>query len=207
MLIAVHGDDKGLVIPPKLAETQVVIIPILFDKTKEKVLKEAREIEKSLKNYRIYLDSREDYSAGWKFNEYELKGVPIRIEIGPKDVENKQVILVRRDNLKKESVKIKNLNEKIEKILEEIHKSLYDKAEKFLYNNIAEVKDINEMKKAINSGKFAKLNWCLGSKCEESLKEKTESKSLNISLSEKAKGNCFNCNNKSNGVAYFGKSY
>lgn len=207
ILIAMHSDDNGLVIPPKLAETQVVIIPIIFDKTKEKVMKKANEIFKSLKDYRIYLDSREDYSAGWKFNEYELKGVPIRIEIGPRDIEKSQVILVRRDTLKKETVKIKDLNKKIEKTLNEIHNNLYNKAKKFLNESIVNVKNINDMKKVINSGKIAKVNWCLAVKCEETIKEKTEAKSLNISLTEKNSGKCFNCGNKVNGLAYFAKSY
>ncbi len=207
ILIAIHGDDRGLIVPPRLAETQVVIVPILFDETKNKILKKANEIKKSLKNYRVHLDDREDYSAGWKFNEYELKGVPLRIEIGPKDLVKNQVVLVRRDTLKKENVKIKDLNKKISKTLEEIHNNLYDKAKRFLQSNIVNVKNINEMKKAVSSGKIAKFNWCLGTKCEESLKEKTEAKSLNISLSEKAKGKCFNCNNKANGVVFFAKSY
>jgi len=208
ILIGLHGDDNGLIIPPKLAEIQIVIIPIIFDKTKEKVLKKANEIEKSLKNYRVYLDDNEDYSPGWKFNEYELKGVPIRIEIGPRDLEKNQVILVRRDVLKKENVKIKDLNKKIEKTLEEIHENLYNKAKKFLFDNIVEIKSINELKKIVNSGKIAKVNWCLETKCEKIIKDKSEgAKNLNISLTEKAKGNCFNCSNKANGVAYFAKSY
>ncbi|MEK6841475.1 MAG: His/Gly/Thr/Pro-type tRNA ligase C-terminal domain-containing protein, partial [Nanoarchaeota archaeon] len=208
ILIAMHGDDHGLVLPPNLAEIQVVIVPILFEESKQKVIKKAHEIRKSLNKYRAYLDDREGYSAGWKFNEYELKGIPIRIEIGPKDLKKNQVVLVRRDTLKKENVKIRDLNKKIEKTLNEIHENLYNKAKKFLNDNIIEVKNMNDMKKVINSGKIAKLNWCLGTKCEELIKEKTEgAKSLNISLTEKAKGKCFVCNNKANGVAYFAKSY
>ncbi len=208
IMIAVHGDDYGLIIPPKIAEDQIVIIPILFDKTKEKVLKEAEEIKNLLKIYRVHLDAREDYSAGWKFNEYELKGIPIRIEIGPKDVEKKQIILVRRDTLKKEIIKVKDLTKKIEKTLNDIHENLYNKAKKFLNESIIEVKNINDMKKTVSSGKIAKTNWCLGVKCEEIIKDKTDgAKSLNISLTEKTKGDCFNCDNKANGVAFFGKSY
>ena len=208
IMIAMHGDNKGLIIPPKIAEIQIVIIPIIFEDTKEKVLKKAREIEKSLKDYRVYLDSREDYSAGWKFNEYELKGIPIRIEIGPKDIKKNQVILFRRDTLKKEVVKIKSLSKKVEKTLQEIHDNLYNKAKKFLDESIVKVNNMNNMKKIINSGKIAKINWCLGVKCEELIKERTDGgKSLNISLTEKAQGKCFICNNTANGVAYFAKSY
>ncbi|MEK6835416.1 MAG: proline--tRNA ligase [Nanoarchaeota archaeon] len=208
IMIALHGDDHGLVIPPKLAEIKVIIIPIIFEDSKKQVLKKANEVKKLLKNYNTYLDDREDYSAGWKFNEYELKGFPIRIEIGPKDIKKNQVILVRRDTLKKETVKIKNLNKKIEKTLEEIHNNLYNKAKKFLNEGIIKVKNINDMKKVIDSGKIAKIDWCLDLKCEDMIKEKTKgAKSLNISLTEKAHGKCFVCNNKANGVAYFAKSY
>ena len=207
IMIAMHGDDKGLIVPPKLAEIQVVIVPILFENAKEKVLKKSEEIKKSLKNFRTYLDSREDYSAGWKFNEYELKGVPIRIEIGPKDIEKDQVVLVRRDTLKKEFVKIKDLDKKVQNTLLDIHDSLYKKAEKFLKDNVVECKNINDTKKIINSGKIAKANWCLGTKCEETIKNKTEGKSLNISLTEKPKGKCFNCGDDAHGVAFFAKSY
>jgi len=208
IMIAIHGDDKGLIVPPRLAETQVVIIPILFDKTKEKVLKKANEIFKLLKDYKVYLDDREDYSPGWKFNEHELNGVPVRIELGPKDLENNQAVLVRRDSLKKENVKFKDLNKKIGETLESIQKNLYEKAKKSLYDNINEVKNLNDAKKIINSGKIAKVNWCTGAKCEEIIKTKIEgAKSLNISLTEKARGKCFNCGNDAKGVSYFAKSY
>jgi len=208
IMVAMHGDDHGLVIPPKLAEIQVVIVPILFNETKNKVLKKANEIKNSLKNYRVYLDSREEYSPGWKFNEHELKGVPIRLEIGPRDLAKNQVVLVRRDTLKKETVKIKQLNKKISKTLDNIHHNLYNKAKKFLEDSIINVKNINDFKKAINTGKIAKLDWCLGVKCEENIRDKTDgAKSLNISLTERAKGRCFVCGNKAGGVAFFAKSY
>ncbi len=208
IMIALHGDDHGLILPPKLAEIQVVIIPILFEESKNKVLKKANEVKNLLKNYHTHLDSRSEYSAGWKFNEYELKGIPIRLEIGPKDITKNRVVLVRRDTLKKEFVKIKALNKKIEKTLQDIHDKLYNKAKKFLKNSIINVKNTNDMKKVVNSGKIAKMNWCLGVKCEEMIKDKTDgAKSINISLTEKASGKCFICGNKAFGVAFFAKSY
>ncbi len=208
IMIAMHGDDRGLIVPPKIAEYQIVVIPILFEKSKEKVLKEIEKIKKSLKDFRFHIDNREDYSAGWKFNEYELKGVPVRIEIGPKDVEKKQIVLVRRDTLKKEIVKIRDLAKKVEKTLEEIHENLYNKSRKFLNESIIKVKNLDDMRKIINSGKIAEINWCLGIECEDDLKEKLDgAKSLNISLTEKGKGICLNCGNKVKGVAFFGKSY
>ena len=102
-LIMTHSDDKGLVLPPKIAPDQVVIVPIIFDDTKDKVLKKAKEIKDKLKKYSVIIDDREGYSSGWKFNEWELKGIPIRIEIGPKDIEKKQAVVVRRDTGKKSS--------------------------------------------------------------------------------------------------------
>src|SRR3989339_767059 len=117
VLIMVHGDDKGLVLPPKLAPLQVVIVPILFKDSKDKVLKEAKEIKEKLSGHlSVYLDDRDEYSPGWKFNEWELKGVPIRIDIGPKDLEKNQGVLFRRDTLKKENVNLKEVSKRVETI-------------------------------------------------------------------------------------------
>ena len=124
-----HGDDRGLILPPKIAFSKIVIIPILFKDTQEKVLKKAKEVFKKLGKHNPILDDR-DYSPGWKFSEWELKGIPIRIELGPKDLKKNQVILVRRDTNSKESVKISSLNKKIESSLKEIQENLFKKAEK-----------------------------------------------------------------------------
>src|SRR3989344_7371323 len=115
-----HSDNKGLVLPPRLAPTQIVIIPIIFEKSKKEVLKKADEIKELLKDYSIEIDDREEYSSGWKYNEYELNGVPIRIEIGPKDIENNQVIIVRRDTNVKKVIKTNQLKETINALLETI---------------------------------------------------------------------------------------
>src|SRR3990172_162678 len=117
IMVATHGDDHGLILPPKVAQTQVVIVPILFEKDKKITLKKASEIKNSLKAFIVHLDDR-DYSSGWKFHEWELKGIPIRLEIGPRDIQKKQVILVRRDTLKKEVIKISKINKKINFVLE-----------------------------------------------------------------------------------------
>ena len=124
-LVMVHSDDKGLILPPKVAPTEIVIVPILFKDSKDKVMKKAFEIKNKLKKYSVMLDDREEYSAGWKFNEWELKGIPIRLEIGPKDIEKKQVVLVRRDDNKKESVKISQLDKKIKETIEDMQNSLF----------------------------------------------------------------------------------
>ena len=120
VMVAVHSDDKGLVLPPKIAPNQVIIIPIFTKENKEKIVKKANEIKNKLKKYNPLLDDRDDYSVGWKFNESELKGYPLRIEIGPKDIEKKQVVLVRRDTNKKEIEKITDIDKSVEKTLENL---------------------------------------------------------------------------------------
>ena len=206
ILIAMHGDNKGLVLPPKVSLIQIVIVPIIFGDNKKEILKKCGEIKNKLKSYRIYLDDRTEYKPGWKFNEWELKGAPIRIEIGPKDIQKKQVILVRRDTSKKEEVKISSLNKKIKKTLEDIHKNLLKKATLFLKNSIVKAKNESEINKVINNGKIAEIKWCGSKACEEDIKFKTKgAKSLNIS--KKIKGKCANCNKSAEFVAYFGKSY
>ena len=116
-MIMLHSDDKGLVLPPKVARNKIIIIPIIFEKSKELVLKKAEEIRDSLKKFSPLLDSREDRKPGFKFSEWEMKGIPLRIEIGPKDLETKEVVLVRRDTNFKEKVKWEGLSEKIEEVL------------------------------------------------------------------------------------------
>ncbi|MBN2367934.1 proline--tRNA ligase, partial [Candidatus Woesearchaeota archaeon] len=141
IMIIMHGDDKGLVLPPRVAPIKAVIVPILFDKTKDKVLKKAKELKKTLSKHEVMLDDREGYTPGWKYNEWELKGVPLRIELGPKDIDNKQVVVVRRDTGKKETVKWTQLKKKVDELLEDIQKSMYKKAKKNIEESIVRVKD------------------------------------------------------------------
>jgi len=204
-----HGDDKGLILPPKVAFSKVVIIPILFKKTQDKVLKKAKEIEKKLEKQNPILDDR-DYSPGWKYNEWELKGIPIRIEIGPKDIEKNQVILVRRDNNEKKSVKILNLQKEIEASLDIIQKNLLAKARKQMESKIVLVKDFSEFKKAIKAGMAVKAHWCGVRKCEDEIKDKSGgAKSINTPFDQQKnlKERCFHCNEPAYGTWYFAKSY
>jgi len=207
-LIMVHGDDKGIIIPPNIALVKIVIIPIAEEKS-EKVLKNAKEIAKKLEKHGVLLDDRKEYTPGWKFNEWELKGIPLRIEIGPKDVEKKQAVLARRDNGERKSVKITSLENEVKKLLEDIQKNLFNKAKKFLNSSIVSAENLNEFSKAIENKKLAKANWCNSVKCEEVIKEKTGAKSINIPLDQpkNIKANCFSCKNKAIVVCYFGKSY
>ena len=208
IMLAIHGDDKGLILPPKIAPIQVIIIPILFGKNKEKILRKCKEIKKSIKSL-AEIDENENYTPGWKFNYWELKGVPIRLELGPKDLEKKQVVLVRRDTNKKETVKFTDVNKKVQSTLEDIQKNLLKKAELSLKNSIKKVKSFEEFKKAIKEKKIVYAPWCSSIECEENIKHKTEgAKSLTIPLKqEKIKGKCIQCNKEAQIYAYFGKSY
>ncbi len=208
-LVMAHSDNKGLVLPPSIAPTQIVIVPIISNK-KEKVLKKAREIKKELeKDYEVILDEREEYSPGWKYSEYELKGIPIRIEIGPRDLEKEQVVLVRRDNGKKEFIKIKSLKNNIKNNLEQMQDSLYKKAKKFLDSNIVKTENWNQFVSEIKNKKLVLAKFCGDKECEEWIKDKSKGAgSRCIPLKqEKISGNCIHCKKKAKYWAYFGKSY
>ncbi len=204
ILAMVHGDDKGLVLPPKIAPVQAVIVPILFEESKKKVIDEAAKIQKQLGGISVIVDDRDEYTAGWKFNEWEMKGVPVRIEIGPKDIEKKQVVLARRDTGKKEFVKAADVKKAVELALDEIQKSLLSKSSSLLKSSITAAKNTKEVAAAAKSGKMASGFFCGSEKCEEEVK-KTEAKSLCMELQGK-NGNCIVCG-KEGSMAYFGKSY
>ena len=208
-LIMMHSDDNGLVLPPKIAPTQIVIVPIFFKEGKEEIIKKAEEIKNKLKKYSVELDDREGYTPGWKFNEWELKGIPLRVEIGPKDVEKKQVVVARRDNSKKEAVKIKDLDKKIKEILEDIHNALLSKAKKFLEGNTAEAKNWDEFLKHIKSRKLVKAFFCGNAECEEQIKDKTEGATSRVIPFEQPKksGECVHCKKEGKFLVYFAKAY
>ena len=210
VLIAIHGDDKGLVLPPKLASTQVVIVPILFDKTREKVMAEAEKIYSGLQeNILVHLDDREDYSPGWKFNEWEVKGIPVRIEIGPRDLEKKQVTLVRRDTGEKKAVALNKVDDEVVSLLDKIQSNMLKNAGKVLKDSIVKVEKFSEAKKAIKEKKIVFAPWCGLPSCEEDFKDKVAgAKSLNSPFKQPAVPNkCFNCVKKAQYWFYFGKSY
>ena len=210
-LIMVHGDDKGLVLPPKIAHTQVVIVPIFYkDAEKNKVLLKAEKIKTLLENEKlnVILDDREGYTPGWKFNEWELKGIPLRIEIGPKDVKKKQVVLVRRDNYEKsfikEAIAVKNVLE----LLNDMQKSLYKKAKKALNENIHVVKNYDEFKTIVeNKGGFIKASWCGDHHCENQVKLETGATIRVIPFEKEKATKCVYCNKAGKEVVYFAKAY
>ncbi|MBT3304547.1 proline--tRNA ligase [Candidatus Woesearchaeota archaeon] len=208
IVFALHSDDKGLIMPPKVAPNKVVIVPIIFADTKDKVLGKASSIKQKLEKYGTILDDREEYKPGFKFNEWEMKGIPIRIELGPKDLEKNSVMIARRDTGEKKSVKIDQVEEEVEKLLEEIQINLFNKAKKLLDEAQVNVTDLAELKKAIKDKKIAIAPLCKETRCEEDLKFKTGgAKVLNIPDEQPAKTKCVMCGEDSDYVARVGKSY
>lgn len=211
-VVMLHGDDKGLVLPPKVAPTQVVIVPIPYKGLEaEKIAAKAKELNEKLqkKGIATVLDDRAEYTPGWKFNEWELKGVPIRIEIGPKDLKQKQVVMVRRDTFEKAAVKDEQIESAVGKLLDEIQNNLFNKAKKFLEDNIATVKTYGEFKEMLEKkGGFIRASWCSNTKCEEKIKEETGA-TIRIVPFEKEKpfSKCVYCGAEAKQVVYFARSY
>ncbi|MBD3203901.1 proline--tRNA ligase [Candidatus Woesearchaeota archaeon] len=209
IMIMMHGDDKGLVLPPNVAPLKAVIVPIFY-KEKDKVLAEANRIKERLKDFDIELDDREEYTPGWKFNQWEMKGVPVRIEIGPKDIEKQQVVMVRRDTGEKSIVKYTEVKEKLAELLDYIQSNLFENAKKFIEENTVETKDWAEFIKAIKDKKMVYAPWCAETECEDWVKEKTGgAKTLNIpfNLPKKIDEKCPHCGKPAKVWCYFARSY
>ncbi|PIR02848.1 MAG: proline--tRNA ligase [Candidatus Nealsonbacteria bacterium CG11_big_fil_rev_8_21_14_0_20_35_11] len=209
-LIMVHGDDSGLIIPPKLAPLQIIIIPILQGKPADKDLeKSAEKIKGILKDFKVGIDARREYSVGWKFNEWELKGVPLRIEIGQKEMKEKKVTLVRRDNREKSFVSFNSLQDAIKKILDSIQKNLFEKSSRFLKENTKEVFDYREFKSAMKEKKgFLAAYWCQNSRCEVKIKEETKATTRALLPDAKTeKGECVYCGKPAKNKWIFAQAY
>jgi prolyl-tRNA synthetase len=203
----VHGDDKGLVIPPKIAREKGVIVPILFDESKNKVLKKCMEVNNKLKKFNFFIDEREGYSPGWKFNEWEMKGIPLRIEIGPKDIAGKKVTIVRRDNGKKEQIKEEEIVKKVTELLEEIQRDMFTKAEKFLKGRIVIGRDFDDLKKGLKEGKIVKIYMKNSKKVEEELNEKSGGAVSRIVEDVNKEGKCIVSGELVKTVGYLAKGY
>lgn len=207
-IIMAHGDDNGLILPPKIAPTQVIIVPIA--QHKPGVLDKAAEIAAQLKkDFRVKVDSS-DKQPGWKFAEYEMKGVPLRLEIGPKDIEKNQCVLVRRDNNEKLFVSLDNLSEEIAKALEAVHNGLYERALENLQNRTYVATTHEEfLDIAKNKSGYIKAMWCGDSACEDQLKEETGGvKSRCIPFVEEHLGDtCVCCGKPAKHMVYWGRQY
>ena len=211
-LIMAHSDDKGLVLPPKLAPIQVVIVPIVKDKIQYELIDERLEpIIQKMRNrgISVHYDKRDTYKPGWKFAEYELKGVPLRLAIGPRDLENNTVEIARRDTLTKEIINIDNVAEVVEKLLEEIQNSIYDKALKYREEHTTEVESYDDFKKVLEEkGGFVKAHWDGSLETEEKIKNETKATIRCILLDEKEEeGKCMYSGKPSSKKVVFAKAY
>jgi prolyl-tRNA synthetase len=212
-IIMVHGDDQGLVLPPKLAPYQAVIVPIFkTDEEKASVLATARKLKAELMkaDIRITLDEREGQSPGWKFNDWEMRGVPLRVELGPKDVAKQAAVLARRDRPGREgkiSASLADLPSTIERLLGEIQQSLHDKALAFRKSNTHDAKTYEDLKKAVENG-FAFSWWCGSADCEAKIKEETRATMRCIPLEQEAgSGKCVCCGQPATTRAIFARAY
>ena len=206
-VIMTHGDDNGLVLPPAIAPIQVAIVPIASHK--EGVVEKATEVCETLKKVcRVKLDNS-DQTPGWKFAEYEMKGVPLRIEIGPRDIENNQCVVVRRDNREKIFVNLDEIATRIPEILAEYHDALYNKALERREAMTYDAKNLDEIKEiADNKPGFIRAMWCGDRECEEKLKEVAGITSRCIPFDQHEIGDtCVCCGKKADKMLYWGKAY
>jgi len=215
-LIVVHGDDKGLVLPPKVAPHQIVVVPIYKnDEQRSEILNKLSNIVKSIKDkkIRVLLDDRDNLSPGYKFNEWELKGVPLRLEFGPKDMEKNQFVAVRRDTAEKKFYSVPEFIENAEKILDEIQIGIYDKAKTFMESNIHEAKTIDELVEIMETkGGMVKCLWSGDPKVEEIIQEKTKATNRMLEMDDdgnviETSGTCIGGEKPAKYTAYFAKAY
>ena len=212
-IIMVHGDDQGLVLPPKLAPLQVVVVPIFkTDEEKTAVMDAARKLKAELvkADARVTLDEREGFSPGWKFNDWEMRGVPLRVELGPKDVAKQSAVLARRDRPGREgkvSAALADLPQTIQKLLAEIQQAMHDKALAFRKANTVEAKTYDELKRAVETG-FAWSHWCGNGDCEATIKEETRATMRCIPLEQTGgAGTCVHCGQAAAERAIFARAY
>ena len=206
-IIMVHGDDAGLKLPPRIAPTQAVIIPVA--QHKEGVLDAAGKLRDRLSDvFRVKLDDS-DKSPGWKFSEYEMRGVPVRIEIGPKDIENNQAVLVSRVDRSKTFVSLDNIEEELKNLLDKIQKQMYDAAYENRESKTHSAKTYDEFKSIVeNEGGFVKAMWCGDEECELKIKEDTTATSRCIPFEqEQITDTCICCGKPAKKMVYWGKAY
>ena len=210
-IIMVHGDDSGLILPPKVAPYQVVIVPISRGNWQETVLPKAREIADGLMadSIRVRLDDRDVYTPGWKFSEWEMRGVPIRIEIGPRDLENSQVVMVRRDTREKLATPMEGLSANVSGLLKTIQSELFKRARTFRDDHTTKAscrEDFDALFKERPG--FVVAPWCGDEKCEAAIKTATQATIRNIPLEPlPPSGACIECGLPAQTDAYFAKSY
>jgi prolyl-tRNA synthetase len=209
-VIMTHGDDSGLVLPPRVAPYQVVIVPIGRDNWRETVLPKAQEIQATLAGagIRVTLDER-DERPGWKFSEWEMRGVPLRVEIGPKDIEKSSVLVARRDTREKQSLAMDGLPARLHQLLDEVQRSLFERARQFRDDHTQRVASYGEFK-AVMDGRpgFVIAPWCGSAECEAQIKADTQATIRNMPLDGRTpSGRCIRCDNPARADAWFAKAY
>lgn len=207
-VIMAHGDNRGLKLPPRVAPIQAVIVPIAIKK--EGVLENANKLyERLKKEYRVELDGRDQYSPGYKFNDWEMKGVPVRIELGPKDIENHVCVIVRRDTSEKIEVSLDEVERKLGEILEEIQRNMYDTCVKRVQEKTTIAHNLEEFEKNINENQgYVKTMWCGSNECEETIHERTGAKSRCIPFKQEHIGDtCVCCGKPASKMVVWGRQY
>ncbi|HEY9595380.1 MAG TPA: proline--tRNA ligase [Spirochaetia bacterium] len=210
-LIMTHSDDKGLVLPPRLAPIEVVIVPIFKNETKDAVLAFARNLRDSLSTgFRVHLDDDDQNTPGWKFAEYEVQGIPLRVEVGPRDMEKEQVVAVRRDTGEKIFVPVATASVKFRALLDDIQASLYKRALKFREDNTFRAKSYAELGKLLDEpGGFIEAGWCGDAACEAKVKEeyKATIRLLPLEKKDPEGAPCVVCGKTAQHIAVFGRAY
>jgi prolyl-tRNA synthetase len=209
-LIMTHGDDSGLVLPPRVAPYQVVIVPIQRGNWQETVLPKAMSVQASLATagVRVFLDAREEYTPGWKFSEWEMRGAPLRLEIGPKDIEKNQVVLARRDTREKAAAAIDGLAERVVELLEEIQHALLARALAFREDHTSWVENWTEFVQVMEGRPgFVIARWCGQESCEAEIKAETQATIRNLPFDQLAGGLCVRCDKPAIATARFAKAY
>ncbi len=206
-LIMAHGDQRGLKLPPRVAPVQVVIIPIANHK--EGVNEKVAEIAAVLRDagIRVEVDNR-DQSAGWKFNEWEMKGVPVRMEIGPRDIENGVATVARRDTHEKTTMSFDTIANDTKTLLDDIHENMFKMSHDFLHDHISVCENMTELKEALDKQHFVKAMWCGCRECEDAIKAETAASSRNMPFDQTPVGDkCIYCGKPADKVIYFAKAY
>ncbi|MDE1851398.1 MAG: proline--tRNA ligase [Candidatus Micrarchaeota archaeon] len=210
VMVSVHGDDKGLVLPPRVAYIQVVIVPIYKKDNQGKVNEYAESVFKRIrKEFRARMDHRDGYSPGFKFNEWEMKGVPIRIEIGERDMAKDMAVLALRDTGEKKEVKVEDIAKTLAAELDAMHARMLAKAEKFLKDNTHHAGSYEELKRILKEkGGIVGAPWCGSRKCEDKVKDEIGAKITNIPYHQKKEDKkCVVCGEKADSLANFARSY
>lgn len=209
-MIMVHGDDKGLVLPPRVAPIQIVIVPIYYsEKDAQRVQQKADEIEKLLKSkgLRVHVDKRDQLTPGFKYNEWEMRGVPLRIEIGPKDLDKQKVTIARRHNKQKSDLPLDKIESEIEGILKQIQDEMFAAAKKLLDERTINATEYSELKSALEKGCFVSAPWCGKTICEEKVKEETMADIRVIPFGNNSSGKCVYCKEQGTANVIFGRAY